>query len=75
MVVAKNLKDKRANKAIEELFVLSAKVGMENIEVIIAPKDFRLDANFPEIYNLDWENELYNLVLESLQKYQEYTVR
>lgn len=54
------------DEAIEEIFVLSQKAIKNKIEVIISPRDFRANSNFPVIENIDWENELYTLINEKL---------
>jgi murein L,D-transpeptidase YafK len=55
------------DEAIEELFVLAAQVGVENIKVVIAPRDPRLypleaDANLPE-----WTTELYSVISREIK--------
>lgn len=55
--------------AIEELFELIASVGMKNVEVIIAPRDFRrhpvvLDSSEPV-----WLAELYGYIAEALKRF------
>lgn len=57
------------DKAIEDLFVLAAKVGIEKIKVIIAPFDFRKKdlAKALELPGLPkWAEELYNKISKEL---------
>jgi hypothetical protein len=56
------------DEAIEELFVLTAQVGTENVKVVIAPHD-------PRIYPLDgdteelpeWTSELYSIISREIE--------
>ncbi|MCK9605575.1 MAG: L,D-transpeptidase family protein [Methylomonas sp.] len=55
------------DEAIEELFVLTAQVGAENVKVVIAPRDPRFypleaDANLPE-----WTTELYSMISREIK--------
>jgi len=51
------------DKAIEELFVLTAQVGEENVKVIIAPRDPRVLPLDPNGYGLpSWTPELYRMI-------------
>ncbi|MDD2738649.1 MAG: L,D-transpeptidase family protein [Methylomonas lenta] len=55
------------DEAIEELFVLTAQVGVENVKVVIAPHDPRIyslqaDANLPE-----WTMELYSMISREIK--------
>lgn len=54
--------------AIEELFIMVINAGVENVKVIISPKDFRIDSIYPEIENLSWSKDLYDLINSELQK-------
>jgi len=57
------------DQAIEDLFVLAAKVGIEKIKVIIAPFDFRKKdpAKALELPGLPkWAEELYNKISKEL---------
>lgn len=60
------------NESIEELFVLSAKIGYSNVKVIIAPNDFRQNppAINPQV-NIGWLNELYGIIQKELQNYRD----
>ena len=56
--------------AIEELFVLVAKVGLDNTKVIIAPHDPRQRSIFPIPRGLpDWTNELYHRIEMAIAEY------
>jgi murein L,D-transpeptidase YafK len=57
------------DEAIEEIFVLAAETGIENIELIISPVDFRtkeLLADTPK--QPIWTMELYDLIKLELNK-------
>lgn len=56
---------------IEELFYLVAKTGIENVEVIIAPFDFRRvnDVRAIQIEEIDWELSLYQDIKTSLARF------
>lgn len=58
------------DEAIEEVFVLTYKAIDNGVKVIISPRDFRKNADFPEIENIDWEHELYTLIKEELNTLQ-----
>ncbi|MCO4781803.1 MAG: L,D-transpeptidase family protein [Candidatus Cloacimonetes bacterium] len=48
------------DQAIEEIFVLSALVQLKNIDLIISPKDFRLDSSFSDLsLDKNWLEQLY----------------
>ena len=49
------------DEAIEDLFVLVAKTGLANVEVIISPIDFRT-RNLSEKMSPDWTDELYRII-------------
>lgn len=56
------------DKAIEELFVLTAQVGAENVKVVIAPHDPRtypLDAESKELPK--WTSELYSIISREIK--------
>ena len=57
------------DEAIEELFIISKFAFNKGIEVIIAPRDFRKNKDFPNIENITWENELYESISDELKKY------
>jgi hypothetical protein len=56
------------DKAIEELFVLAAQVGAENVKVVIAPHDPRiypLEADSEELP--EWTPELYSIISREIK--------
>lgn len=55
------------DEAIEEVFLLAHKAMNNDIKVIISPRDFRVNSNFPEIEKIDWENELYGIINNELK--------
>lgn len=56
------------DKAIEELFVLTAEVGQENVKVIIAPRDPRVLPLDPSGYGLPtWTPELYRMISSEME--------
>lgn len=54
------------DEAIEEVFVLTHKAINKEVKVIICPKDFRNDDNYPQIESVDWEIELYDKIKTEL---------
>lgn len=54
------------DEAIEELFVLAAQAIDQGIELIISPRDFRKGRVFPEVAQINWEEELYEKILIAL---------
>ncbi|HLD35250.1 MAG TPA: L,D-transpeptidase family protein [Planctomycetota bacterium] len=58
------------NEAIEELFVLVAKMNCSNANVIIAPNDFRQKPHImTNSGDVKWLAELYNMIQAELQRY------
>lgn len=55
--------------AIEEIFILATQVQNKDINVIIAPLDFRKKDKNPKIDFVDWEEELYDLIKAELKNY------
>lgn len=55
------------DEAIEEVFLLTHKAMNNRIKVIISPRDFRVNSDFPEIEKIDWENELYEIINNELK--------
>ena len=51
---------------IEEVFYLVAKNGRANTKVVIAPWDFRVREDAPEIEGVDWEGALYGRIRAAL---------
>jgi murein L,D-transpeptidase YafK len=47
------------DEAIEELFVLSSHAFSHRIDVVISPRDFRINPVEPEIKSVNWSDELY----------------
>lgn len=52
--------------AIEEVFMLTKHAFNRGVKVIISPRDFRVNPNYPEIKAIDWENELYRQISKEL---------
>jgi murein L,D-transpeptidase YafK len=59
------------DKAIEELFFLVQDVGMEHVQVIIAPVDFRNSVEKPEIPGIEWDKLLYDKIEQALEPFTE----
>jgi hypothetical protein len=60
--------------AAEELFVLAAKTGLENISIILSPVDFRvreLPSAMPKLPN--WAPELYSAIRKELNRFGQRT--
>lgn len=55
------------DEAIEEVFLLTQKAINNNIKVIISPRDFRANSNYPKIEGISWENELYEIINNELR--------
>ena len=55
------------DEAIEDLFVLAYRTGLENIAVVIAPHDLRKAA--PPKTSIDWLNKLYVELSREMQKF------
>ncbi len=58
------------DEAIEEVFVLTQKAMNNEVKVIISPRDFRKNNTFPEIDDIEWENELYLKIYDELNTIQ-----
>lgn len=54
------------DQAIEEVFMLTKHAFNRGVKVIISPRDFRVNPNYPEIKAIDWENELYQQISKEL---------
>jgi len=51
------------DEAAEDLFVLAADTGLENITVVLSPVDFRTGASLPETVRLpEWTTPLYSQI-------------
>lgn len=60
------------DRAIEELFLVAAKTGTNNIKVIIAPKDIRDSTIMPQIpLAPQWLPELYENIGQELSKFKQ----
>ncbi|MEO5344881.1 MAG: L,D-transpeptidase family protein [Magnetococcus sp. YQC-9] len=59
------------DRAIEELFVLTAWAGMENVQVIVAPYDLRRDKEIRPQNRIPWTRELYANLQNSLAAFRE----
>ena len=58
------------NPAIEDLFVLTARVGLDNVQLIIAPCDFRQGKTDLTFENApDWTVELYDRLRAKMEKF------
>lgn len=55
--------------AIEEVFILATQVINKDIKVVISPRDFRKNKDFPKIDFISWENELYEKINSELKLY------
>jgi len=58
------------DEAIEEIFYLVAKVGIEKVKVVISPYDLRLKKDF-ELHEIPWITKLYkdlNIYLNNFKK-------
>lgn len=55
------------DEAIEEVFLLTSKAIKNKVKVIISPRDFRSNPDYPEIEGIDWETELYDLISKELK--------
>jgi murein L,D-transpeptidase YafK len=58
------------DKAIEEVFLLTQKAINKEVKIIISPRDFRVNPQYPKIEGIDWENELYDLISAELMTLQ-----
>jgi murein L,D-transpeptidase YafK len=55
------------DEAIEEVFLLTQKAINNNVKVIISPRDFRINPDYPKIEGIEWENELYDIINKELK--------
>lgn len=55
--------------AIEELFLLVNKVGLKNVEVLIAPMDLRVKEMDISVIDSDWYEQLYITIKNELNKF------
>lgn len=56
------------DEAIEEVFLLVQKAIQNEVNIIIAPRDFRANPTYPKVEGIDWEVELYNSLNQELKK-------
>lgn len=63
------------DRAIEELFWLVSKVGVQNVTVILSPYDMRRGFKPLEIPDIEWENELYAQVNQAIKTHLPGTFR
>lgn len=54
------------DNAIEELFILVSKAMKKGVKVIISPRDFIANHQYPRIENIEWEEELYDIIYKEL---------
>ena len=54
--------------AIEELFYLLERALPNGVEMIISPRDFRVNPEFPEIDIVSWSSELYEKIMQNLAR-------
>lgn len=54
------------DEGIEELYLLVEKAFNNEVKVIISPRDFRVNPEYPNIANIDWEAELYDKISQEL---------
>lgn len=57
------------NTSVEELFVLTAEVGMRNVKVVIAPTDFRRNAITPRPKGPVWVPTLYTEIARAMSEF------
>lgn len=55
------------DEGIEEVFLMSKKAMNNKIKVIISPRDFRKNSEYPKIEGINWENELYEKIEKELE--------
>lgn len=51
----------------EELFVLAAEAGIENVKIILTPTDLRKN-EVPSSIDVEWKGELYNEIQQEMQR-------
>ena len=54
------------DQAIEEVFLLTEKAMGNPIKIVISPRDFRANPNYPSIDNISWTEELYDMITAEL---------
>lgn len=56
------------DEAIEEVFLMTSKANNRKAKIIISPRDFRSNPVYPQIDEIDWETELYDMIYTELKK-------
>ncbi len=56
------------DEAIEEVFLLTKKAIDRKVKIIISPRDFRVNGEYPQINSINWEKELYDKIKEELNQ-------
>jgi murein L,D-transpeptidase YafK len=59
------------DEAIEEVYAFGEIAFKKGIRVILAPRDFRKNPDFPNIEGITWENELYISIKQELMDFPE----
>ena len=57
------------DRGIEEVFLLVSKADLSKVTVVISPRDFRINHSYPVIRQVEWAQELYDLISAELQQY------
>jgi len=52
------------DRGIEEVFLLVSKADLSKVTVVISPRDFRINHSYPVIRQVEWAQELYDLLLD-----------
>jgi hypothetical protein len=59
----------RGDEAAEDLFILAAEAGIDNVSIILAPVDFRTQGLPEKIPALPpWAGDLYDAIKKELEK-------
>jgi len=56
------------DQAIEEVFLMTQQAIDSGVKVIISPRDFRVNSQYPQLPTIDWEHELYDLITDELSR-------
>lgn len=54
------------DEAIEELFLLTYLAKNQEVKIVISPRDFRKNPDYPVLDGIDWEEELYSRIHKEL---------
>ena len=57
------------DEAAEDLFILAARTAKENVRVVIAPTDFRVEPPRSILHELHWVSALYASLSEELKQF------